>query len=391
MSIGQLVLVRVGVKELSAEDYAHFIRYVSLSLVVTLIFGAPAMSLRILGVGGHETLTSANRLLNYVVVLAVSISIAVAIVAMFQKQWVLLRSVLFVTSIVLTTSYSSAQRGELAAHEEWGSVFKLLTAEGCLKLGMVLIVEQIPIGIGLPLFMVLLVLPQAMASAMFIGRFRANVLKIGKYNQNPVSVQSVERLLSIWISGSGSVLATFIPIWLATKSKAVASDDVKTLATSLWVFRAPMSFSSAVITPFVIEESKHFRDTSQMTDWNRIRTHLKISLPKFVSGIFVYGLLVTGLLVTMFGFSLKEVSPLAVLISASTLLYFVGEVISSFMQSQNKFLHSIIGWGIATLVLWILFEMHDFTAIAAGVIMTFSATVLVLTHCLIIAYSDLVQ
>ena len=388
-SIGQLALIRVGVGNLGVTNYGSFMKYVSLTLLVTLIFGAPAMNLGVLKLSGNTSLSSAIWLLASIIACAVMVSTVVAVYALLMEEWVLLRTALFIGTIVCTTSCNSAQRAVMASNQEWGSVFKILAFEGGTKLVLVLVVEQFFDPTNLAIYLYLLVVPQVAASMVFIGKSSPIEIFSGIEKVKIFGLQSWSKLLSIWVSGGGSVLATVIPVWAVTNSGSLGPQEIKTLATSLFIFRAPISFSSAILTPFTVEESKNFENGGRITNWNRIGNYLKKNLFRLSMGFAGYGILAAVLLVVFFGFSTRNVIPLGILVSFSTILYFIGELISSFMQTQNRFSYSIIGWALSTLCLWISFEFIQFELVTAGLIMVLSSGALVLIHYSVVNCSKL--
>jgi hypothetical protein len=197
------------------------------------------------------------------------------------------------------------------------------------------------------------------------------------------------KLLSIWISGAGSVLATVIPVWAVTNSGPLSPNEIKTLATSLFIFRAPMSFSSAILTPFAVEESKNFEASGREANWNRLGDYIRKNLFRFSSVFALYGILAVVLLVLFFGFSTWDVIPVGVLVGVSTIFYFVGELVSSFMQTQNKFSYSIFGWALSTISLWGSFQFLKIDMVTPGFILVFSSGILILTHYFVINFSKL--
>jgi len=389
VSFGQLALVRAGVANLGIADYASFLRYVSLTFVITLIFGAPAMNLGVLKLSGNTTLSSAIELLARIISCAMLASSAIAVCAAFLGQWALFRTALFIGLIIFITSCNSAQRGVMASKGEWGSVFKILAVEGGTKLALIITLNYFFDSTNLSYYLGLLVIPQVLASVMFAGKHSPLEILSNMEKVKIFSFRPWNKLLSIWISGSGSVLATVIPVWAVTNSGPLSPNEIKTLATSLFIFRAPMSFSSAILTPFAVEESKNFEDSGREANWNRLGDYLKKNFFRFSTAFAVYGILAIVLLVLFFGFSTWDVIPLGVLVGVSTIFYFVGELVSSFMQTQNKFSYSIFGWAFSTISLWVSFQFLKIDLVTPGFILVFSSGMLILTHYFVINFFKL--
>ena len=143
------------------------------------------------------------------------------------------------------------------------------------------------------------------------------------------------------------------------------------------------------MTPFAVEESKNFEYSGREANWNRLGDYLRKNFFRFSSVFAVYGIFATVLLVLFFGFSTWDVIPVGVLVGISTIFYFVGELVSSFMQTQNKFSYSIFGWTLSTIGLWVSFQLLKFDMVLPGFILVFSSGMLILTHYFVINFSKL--
>jgi len=386
MAFGQLILIRTGFRNLEVSEYGQLLRYVSLYAIITVIFGGPAMTLAILNFKDGKIVSDVSKLLTNIASCAFLCCLALSSYGIVKGNSYIVNNATFTGIAIFSVYVNSAQRGSLASKGKWLGVFVALSLEGTLKTLFLLINQLFATTNELGYFVSLIIIPQLIATGIL--SMRANPFEVlSQHEKRRTSVLlSLKELSSIWIAGAGSVLATALPIFVIT-NKNFDVNQGKILATSLILFRVPISFLSAALTPFTVEEARSFQERGQTMSLVGFRQFFKDNGFKLSSFSAVYTVMAMTLLIVFFGLPIIPVVEIGIVIMFSTQLYFWGESMSSVMQAQERFLLAVPGWLVSTLVLWISLFFSQDNSIWISTTLVISGGTLVAVQHLIFFYA----
>ena len=383
-SLGQLALIKVGYSNLSVPDYGSFLRSVNLYTVITLIFGLPAMTLGVLGDIRKNTDFETSSLLFYLTKLGILLCLAIAIYLYLLNQRPMSIMLFFLALSIATTSTYSLQRGVLASDGMWMSIFALLALDGGIKLVLLIALvsyfdSQSQLG-----YLALLLTPQIIAMLLFLRVFNPIPLYLEPIRRPRGSITAIKKLTGIWMMGAGSVFATAIPVYYVTKNQMMNSNDIKTLATCLFIYRAPISFFSALLTPFAAEESKRYKQFGQSDILDRAIEYLKTNCFKLLTYLSSFIIVSSMILTTLFKLETEKIAVFGVMIAISTIFYYLGELMSTFMLTQGLVLFTIPGWLASSVVLVVLLRNYQDNSVQICVVLVIAPVVLLLFQILML-------
>jgi hypothetical protein len=383
-SFGQLALIKVGYSNLSVPDYGSFLRSINLYTVITLIFGSPAMTLGVLGDIRKNTDFETSSLLFYLTKLGILLCLAIAIYLYFSNQRPMSIVFFFLAISIATTSTYSVQRGILASDGMWMSIFALLALDGGIKLVLLIALNsyfdsQSQLG-----YLALLLTPQIIAMLLFTRVFNPIPLYLEPIRRPRGSITAIKKLTGIWMMGIGSVFATAIPVYYVTKNQIMNSNDIKTLGTCLFIYRAPISFFSALLTPFAAEESKRYKQFGQSDVLDRAIEYLKTNCFKLLMYLSSFIIVSSMILTTLFKLETEKIAVFGVMIAISTIFYYLGELMSTFMLTQGLVLFTIPGWLASSVVLVVLLRNYQDNPEQICVVLVIAPVVLLLLQILML-------
>jgi hypothetical protein len=388
-SVGQLVVVRIGYSNLDDLEYGRLLGYLNLQVLMMLIFGAPAMVLGLIGMQDHTKYLGVQVVLTWILKVFVVLSLLTFLVSELVGNELLRNTSIVLGLTAVSVFLNSAQRGEIAAQARWGIVWAGLSLDGVLKV-ILLILSAKLFGLSQLGSYILSILASQLIVTLIIGVNYNPIRYFSKRNGLPrTDARTFVTLLGIWTTGVGVLMPTLLPIAFLTRENTLEIADIKFVGTCVLISRAPMSFTSAVLAPFVAEHRVQDINERNLFHFDPVVQFLKKFGPKLIAISLAYALIAALILHLAFQTELITTGVGSILIGLSNLIYFSGELLSSAFQLQHKFAHLVPGWVVSSLVLIVSLGVASSSALGIYVSLIVASTVLVFVQISVVLFSNL--
>jgi hypothetical protein len=369
----QLLFIKIGYLIIPVDDYRLLLKFISLAAIWGVVIGNPVTAITSLAEAG----TTRGKGKNYAIaggilrrlhlaLLALGLFSALVSVAVKNSESnLILNLVLF----MLVSFRFSLDRGTAIGRKEWRRVFNQLCVEGIAKVILVIVAVQLFHFSNFTLTTVWL--PQLIVVGLFWFKKIGNsnlpdrtALKIA-YNEHKTI------LYSFWSNGLAFLATASVPILIAASREDATSKLVSNLAVTLMICRLPLSFSGAFIGPKLIEAISSgseidFKLSTIKTKLGIVAAVILSVLLNYCTVRYFFNIDMDGLLIAI------------TVLSISTQLFFVGEVLTAILLTNNSFKQISFAWSLSAFTLIAGLVIAPVSLKTISVIIFLSATCLIL-------------